>query len=62
MATDSEQLNAFRQSLKTAYDLTDWFNEVADDDAATARRIQADLRDELRRIEFYGKKLIRHAE
>lgn len=59
---DQESLNRFRSSLKTAYDLSDWFNEISDDDTATEKQIKADIRNELSRIIQYGEEVIHSAE
>lgn len=59
---DNDDFNRFRQSCQTASDLADWLYQVSDADAATTRRIQAELRDEIRRIKVYGEELTRYAE
>lgn len=59
---DNMELNQFRQACRTADDLADWFYQVSDDDAATTKRIKADIRHQIGIIVQTGEAVLRDAE
>lgn len=57
---DRDDFNRFRQSCQTASDLADWLYKVSDEDATTAKKIKADIRQEISKIVQAGEEVIKH--
>ncbi len=60
MDNGNDELNTFRQACKTAGDLADWLYKVSDEDATTAKKIKADIRQEISKIVQAGEEVIKH--
>lgn len=60
MDEGNDELNTFRQDCQTACDLADWLYTVSDEDAATAKKVKADIRQEISKIVQSGEEVIKH--
>ncbi len=60
MEQGNDELNTFRQACQTACDLANWLYTTSDEDAVTAKKIKADIRQEISVIVQAGEEVIKH--